>query len=886
MKRVNQPRQNITLKVALGYTVLGCLFVLSTLSVFRYTEALSRVSEAEERLAGRRLAAEDVVLDLVKVGNLEQAVAMGMKNKDMAYFDAVDSALSSIKRFRNLQRGAAQKLRLDTIASLVVMKRENTLQMLDIIQGDDAAMVYRRHIEGLLSGSDSAVVKQNLSRPVVSKERTVVVEHSKKGFFGRLADVFRRSKRDTTMVSESTALLSDDSVSNDLNISDAVANKLGKMADETSDAGRKRAERMEGRRGYLLYAGLEMTAKLQSVLKDVNKYERASFKRTIDKEIKKRKRAAVWTGCIAAIAVMLSCGSLFMVWHDVSRAREYRDQLEAARQRAEDLLRLRERLMLTVAHDIKSPAASISGFVEMSRKASPDDRQEYLDNIGKASTHLLNLVTSLLDYNRLENRRVELNAVDFDLESTMNDIVNCCRPQAASRGLKLEYISENKGGTSRYFHADIFRIRQVIENFLSNALKFTAKGEITVKSGVDDGKLTVSVSDTGPGMTPHDQERIFSAFTRLNDAQGVEGVGLGLSISRELVTLLGGTISVESKKGKGSTFSFTIPIETADNCGEQTSQDGDGAANPSIGNAGRGKNNKADVPLLQRHKIRALLIDDDDLQRQLTHAMLLRLGGDTWEVVACSKVDELFTCLNGSRFDLLLTDIEMPSMSGFGIMNHLRALGNENHAIPVIALTAHVLLDRDDFIKAGFSDCLSKPFSMEALQNSIENVLPNCKLQETGDANSPKVDRQNIEMTTNEKGKTDAPSDDIGNTLEGDSPTPPLNFSSLTFFAEGDAEAENDILQQFKHDTLAHKEGFSKAVEKGDKEEACRLAHKILPTFKLIGSPAVEALSTMESRRGQRDWTEDDLSQCCIILRGINIVIKELETMHATDDAK
>lgn len=860
---MKQPRQNITLKVAAGYALLGCLFVLSAISVFRYTEALSRVSEAEERLAERRLAAEKVVFSLVRMGNLEQAVTLGAKSRDKAYFESVDSTLAAIARFKSIPRGAVQKARLDTISTLVVMKRDNTLQLLEMMQGDDAARIYKEHIASLRSGEDSAVVKQGVDRPVVSHERTVVVEHSKKGFFNRLADAFRPSKRDTTMVSERTDVIKGDSVKSNLNISDVVASKLGKMASETSTAGRKREAQLDVRRERLLAAGLEMTARLQSILKDVNDYERAAFNRTIAKEIQKRKRAAVWTGCIAAIAVMLCGGSLFMVWHDVSRARRYRDQLEEAKQRAEELLRLRERLMLTVAHDIKSPAASISGFVEMSRKASAEDAREYLDNIGKASSHLLNLVTSLLDYNRLENGRMELSPVDFDLAGTMTDITESFRPQALAKGLSLVYEkdSENGGKAGKQgFHADIFRIRQIIENLLSNALKFTAQGCITLKAAVADGVLTVSVSDTGPGMTEYDQERIFSAFTRLSSAQGIEGVGLGLSISKELVTLLGGTISVESEKGKGSTFSFSIPVEAAT---KETEADINGKES---GNNMRDNSKYAtDNPALHGKKLRILLIDDDRMQRQLTHAMLLRLGYGDWDVAACGRVDELFTYLTGNRFDLLLTDIEMPAMSGFEIMKHVRALSNENRTIPVVALTAHVLLDRNDFLKAGFADCLQKPFSMEQLSLTIEKIWHK-KDRTIAEAGTDKPNPAEAENSVSGESKEKSQEGDKASSTR-------LNFSALTAFADGDKEAEMDILNQFKEDTLNHRQSFAQAVEKRDKAEACRLAHKMLPTFTLICSPAVEALRTMENRRGQDGWTDDDSRQCSEIINGIDSVL-------------
>ena len=254
---------------------------------------------------------------------------------------------------------------------------------------------------------------------------------------------------------------------------------------------------------------------------------------------------------------------LFMIWRDITRSNHYRHELEKAKKRAEDLLDVRQRLMLTITHDIKAPVGSIIGYADLLDKtADGKKRAAYLGNMQTSAKHLLDLVNSLLDYHRLDADKMDINTAAFNPQQLLNAVADSYRPAAAAKGLRLEYDCDS--ALDGYFSGDPFRIRQIVENLMSNAMKFTKEGSVSMSAKLDNGRLSISVADTGCGMTEDEQKRIFQEFTRLKSAQGQEGFGLGLSITQKLVALLGGTMSVSSKPGEGSRFGVELPMPKAD----------------------------------------------------------------------------------------------------------------------------------------------------------------------------------------------------------------------------------------------------------------------------------------------------------------------------------
>ncbi len=305
---------------------------------------------------------------------------------------------------------------------------------------------------------------------------------------------------------------------------------------------------------------------------------------------------------------------------------------------------------------------------------------------------------SLLDYHLLEKGQVSIRKSTFSPSRLTADCVESFRPRAVAAGLSLTHSYTSDPGALSC--GDAFRIRQVMENLVGNAIKYTGQGGVTVTAATDGGMFRFSVADTGRGMTAAETARIFDAFVRLPGARGVDGVGLGLSITHELVSLLGGTIAVESRPGHGSVFTVAIPVESV---AGRAAEPVPPAASDRV------------IPAL-----RVLVIDDDAVMLDLVGRMLARLSSGRCHVVACTQVEEFFVRLDAEPFDIIFTDIEMPGMSGFNIVRRVAARG-----IPVVAMTAHDTIGDDVFTDAGFSARLPKPFSGEQLAAVVSAVVGN-----------------------------------------------------------------------------------------------------------------------------------------------------------------
>lgn len=841
--RSTKSRWGIPLKVALAYVFFIALLAFAGRSLYGYIRFADDVAATERSVSQRRQAANELVRCLFELENAERGVYLGDTARWSGYEQALLRADTAAVALRRLAGDTAARARLDSLRLLMTARRENSRLLLEALGSRRGQEFYHRRAERLRSGSDSVVLSHDIREQVVERERTYIVERPRRKFFGRVADVFRRTRADTTVVSEQTRLAGGDSVRQRIDVGDSVARILtdiGRQAD-TSDA---RLQSRIRRRGEALQAtGMELTRRVGRIMESIGREEQGRLRRTTAQAQAARHDWAVRIGLLTVLALLAAGGSFAWIVRDVSRAGRYRRQLEQARQRAEQLLAQRERLMLTVTHDIKAPAASVAGFAELlAARPHDDETRRYLQNIRSSADHLLRLVGELLDYHRLEAGHVDIRPTDFSPARLLGEVAESFRPQAQAKGIGLRFDAA-RCGTS-YCRADAFRIRQVAENLLGNALKFTDEGHVSLTAALTDGTLTLTVADTGPGMTADEQARVFEAFARLPRSQGKEGVGLGLSITREIVTLLGGDISVESTCGAGSAFTVTLPVAPA------AADGGEGTA-ISVSGAAEKLPHQPEQHL--RQPLRILVIDDNATQLTLTRVLLEKASAGRWKVTACTDVAELYEQLRRHTFNLLLTDIEMPALSGFDLLRKVRACPGKNRGIPAVALTAHGTYGDGDFRAAGFTGWLSKPFGMEELARVVERAT------ETADGNDGNKDVQ-----------------------DGDRAVPHRHgFSALTAFAAGDEQAEHAILECFRNDVLAHTAALRRAAGKQDAAEAGRLAHKLLPTLAMIRSEAVPALETLERERAAGAWSKEHDGLCRTVLHELESIGKELARLTA-----
>ena len=720
-----------------------------------------------------------------------------------------------------------QNLRTDSLLTLLHEKDQNTIQMLRVLSEANDSLLSASEIEEIISEQDSVITQQRVQHRVITKRDSLITTPKKKGFFKRLAEVFSPSKQDSAVLVNTSLEVATDTILQPTTSKDSLQQKI-RMATEEKRLQRRKTIRRTSTKYQRM--NTQLTARMDSLIKQYE--EEMTLRARQDAELQQevRMRSARIIGGIAVGAVLLSAFFLILIMRDISRSNRYRQQLEVANKRAEDLLIAREKLMLAITHDFKAPLGSIMGYTELLSRLTEDERQRfYLDNMKSSSEHLLKLVSDLLDFHRLDLNKAEVNRVTFNPSQLFDEIYVSFEPLTAAKGLALQcHVAPELNG--RYI-SDPLRLRQIVNNLLSNAVKFTQKGEISLTASYDSSKLTIAIADTGKGMASEDRERIFQEFTRLSGAQGEEGFGLGLSIVKKLVTLLEGTIDVQSTLGKGSCFTVTLPLYPV---GKSIAE----SESPESENVDITEESAAIPPM---KVIRVLLIDDDKIQLNLTAAMLKQHGIDA---VCCEQLEQLIEQLRSSVFDVLLTDIQMPAINGFDLVKLLRASNiPQAKTIPVIAVTARSEMDKAALHEHGFAGCLHKPFTVKELL-----------------------------MTVNE-GQLSA---DEAHITE-DMATAGINFSALTAYSEDDPEAASSIIQTFIEETGKNIERMQQALNDKEVDGIAAMAHKLLPLFTMIGADeTITPLKWLEACRGE-EFSKKIEETTLNILEAVRKVISEAE---------
>ncbi len=596
-----------------------------------------------------------------------------------------------------------QSLQTDSIFYWLDQKDKNMLQMLqELATVNDSVLTISEINERIARLPEPAIEqpKPVVQQRVVTKRDSIVATPTKKGFFKRLGEVFVPPKADSTaVVVKTTSEVERDTLLQKYTVVyDTLPQTVQTVVTQKQVPPRKKP--FQWRNEHYRQLNAELTARIDSVVRgyEHEALERIRHNAETGREIRRHSTETI--GRVAVGAVILSAIFLIFIWRDISRSNRYRRELEKANRRTEKLLVAREKMMLAITHDFKAPLGSIIGYSELLAGLVTDERQQfYLGNMKTSSEHLLKLVGDLLEFHRLDLNKTEVHRMAFYPTQLFEEIYTCFEPLARSKGLQLQYHIEPE--VQGCFTGDPLRIRQITDNLLSNAVKFTSKGEVRLDVSYADSMLQIEVSDTGKGMAPADQKRIFQEFTRLTGAQGEEGFGLGLSIVKKLVRLLNGKVDVESTLGDGSRFIVSLPLTRATYVPDE--------AEKVYG--------MTSVPAQPEKKIRLLLIDDDKIQLQLTSAMLHQQG---FESVCCEQPEELFEHLRTGQFDILLTDVQMPAMNGFDLLKLLRASNiPQAQTVPAIAVTARSEMNDQEFVRHGFVGCLHKPFSVKELHAVI-----------------------------------------------------------------------------------------------------------------------------------------------------------------------
>lgn len=781
-------RKSTRNKALWGYLLLIAVLLSSSWFVYHEINLLVSIKAVEADMRLKRQEMSSALSSLYRAETVGQSLVWGQFSDYPVYRRVTNDAVTCVDSLRRITSDSVQLSRIDSIIGL--LNRKNAVIRRLMGTTIDVAEEQNRKIEDMMKQQDSLILIQNRQQRLVRQSDSLIEKRRRRNVFGRIADAISGkspTRLDSIRIESKRIGALSDSLAADLKAMESGYNEIRELSQQA----------LERERWRLRNDNQRLNGQINRLM---NSFEREQL--IVSEKIQERNeqirqesmRALV---AVASGAILLAVIFGVLVWKGWLRDDRFRRALEEARRRAEDLLEAREKLMLTITHDFKAPLGSIIGYVELMMRLDNTERQKfYLQNMKASSDHLLSLVSDLLDFHRLESHKLDINRIAFSPKVLFDKIVSAMQPVADKKQLNLILKVEKSADAN--FSGDPLRIKQIVDNLLSNALKFTARGTVTIHVFVRVRYLVFSVSDTGRGIARDDLEHIFQAFTRLSSAQGVEGFGLGLAITRQLVDLMGGRIDVRSMEGVGSTFTVEIPLE------EVLEKTGDTKAFS-------GK--------------RCLLLDDDKLQLTLFENQLKQLG---IESVACMKAEEILGYLEHEHFDALFTDMQMPEMDGVSFLKFLR----ESHIalarkLPVVMVTARS--DADQFLSEGFSGILHKPFSLAQLSFCLSGIW-------------------NEEATPREIED------------EGERGEAPYDFAALTAFAEDDAKARRKILETFFQEINSQIEELKGAAARRDGIVVSRIAHKWQPIFAMLKiSDMLPVLSRLEEE-GAHKWT-DELSR-------------------------
>lgn len=462
----------------------------------------------------------------------------------------------------------------------------------------------------------------------------------------------------------------------------------------------------------------ELNRQLQLLIRKMDDRVQSDLRQREDEIAAMRERSFLQIGGLTGFVLLLLVFSYIIIHRDANRIKRYKkktarliSELRESVARNEDLITSRKKAMHTITHELRTPLTAIHGYAELIPAENDSEKiDSYSGNIRMAAQRMIAMLNSLLHYFRLDSGKEQANVVPFKLKTIADALSAEFAPLSEEKGLQLTVECDG----DIIVIGDKERVMQICDNLLTNAVKFTQAGNISVRLSHTRGTLNIVVEDTGSGMTEEEQNRVFNAFERLSNAATQDGFGLGLSIVKHIVDMLDGTIRLESVKGQGSRFTVEIPMQTADIVIDD-------------------KKYEQEIHLEKSYSVIAL--DDNGIVLSMIKDMYASTGVhcDTF-----SNVGDMMEALRIRNYDFAIVDLKMPEMNGYEVLELMRSssIGNSKK-IPVIVATASGSCDEDELLAHGFTACLFKPFSLsDLLEISTKCLSANAGKDELPDLTS------------------------------------------------------------------------------------------------------------------------------------------------------
>ena len=783
------PKRSITTKVVAGYIIIAVLAGLAVWFIYRQVVDYSEIAQENTENNRQLILVSEITADLNKSENTSRRLIQSGNDADLElYNQQIDSIQEKLEQLNSIYPDIGLQNETDSIQKLLEQKKEN-LKELDSIRGTEATTNYYSKAIRELKIVDESFKDYNYEnrfRNLKPYQRDILIQW------------LEYSKEDNADQLTNQKL-------------DSVVRSVKKVLAELEFANRQFLNKVNQKENELLTNDIVLNQRLRNILNDMELKERQNAmqrSRVFQEMVVKTSDIIIIGGAIIAIIILFF---VFNIISDITRSQRYRVQLEDAKNLAESLLASREQFMAAITHDLRSPLTTVMGYTDLIHKTDLNEKQKhYLKQIKKSSEYILRLVNDLLDLSKLEAGKMLVENLPFNPKKLILDTVNNIIP--AEKNKDVDVHIQVDPHTNVQVESDPFRIKQILANLISNAWKFTEEGSITISADLQESNrnghvLVFRIKDTGIGISKAMQESIFEEFNQENSSieKKFGGSGLGLAITKRLTELLDGKIELNSEPQKGSEFIIYLPvIKISDARIEEIEKQEE----PEL--------KEEDIPAVSNMK--ALVVDDEPGQMSLTVELCKNMGFD---VKTAENGKKALQQLSEHEFDIVLTDIQMPIMDGFTLIQNIRNSENFYH-IPVIALSGRREVKTETYLEAGFDQNMLKPFEPVKLKKCIADVL-DLQFEEESATHASALEHLKTED---------------------------FDLSDIYEFSGGDEDALDAIVKAFLEGANSSLTELEIAFKNNDSDETGRIAHRMLPMLRQMKAKKVlPVLIDLEDRK-------------------------------------
>lgn len=745
----------IPLKVLVSYLLIATLVIAVGYVLLKENKLFSNHENQSVKENQKLIRLGSLISKIYDVDNLGRVAIQTNHEKDFELFGHENNRLiTAIDSFGQKIDNKRQVILLDSLKIILQQKVSNIEELRKINKSQNAYFP----IDDALS--DLTRIEESMGKITLE---SLNIDPSK------LSDYERKVYQDyvdylnQNVPKESESTLTDKEI-------DSILVSSKKILEEVRLKNQAKTTSQKNKEIELLRNDLFISQKLNEILVE---FESDVIKKAnlnnLSREKAQQKTVSILT--TAAVVGLVMTGLFFLlITNDFLKNQRYRKQLEIEKKKTESLLTAREQLIATVSHDLKTPLNTIQGFSELISLGGVSEKQNYyLSNIKSSSVYINQLVNDLLDFSKIEAGKIELENTVFELDKLIAEVAESIQSLYPSKPISLQFELHPIAGL--LLESDALRIRQILSNLIGNAYKFTEKGFIRILADYHQNQLTIVVQDSGIGIEGNKLHLIFNEFTQADKSieKKYGGTGLGLTICKKLAEILRGNLTVESEVNKGSSFRLTLPAKMT-------------------------KNSK-EIPVFNNNnttnEFSVAVVDDDTSLLQLTTEFLKLYH---FNVYPFDDPEKLISTLKTETFDVVITDIQMPKMSGFELVNQLPK------KIPVIAITGQRELDKQVYDQKGFSAVLHKPYRSADLLAVLSELL------KTDIAVKPDLTEQPAVFPGKE-----------------------YNLKNLKIMLDGDGLAINEVLKAFIENTTSNLSLIEEALRQSDKKTIASISHRMIP---------------------------------------------------------